>query len=125
MSMKEMLVIASVGGAFGLWYWYCSRDERKRKADQAKLEMQRRVLGINPGPASYPPSRPFGYIAHKRCPRGVCTTAGASCPTECVQEPQVFRHRDGRRSHKYDNVEVCFGSDGNIRELSVDGKAWQ
>jgi hypothetical protein len=124
MSMSKMLFAASIAGACGLWYWYCVREERAKKDEQARLDLQRGAMGFKPGAGKYPASTASRSTIRKRCPRGVCTTPGASCPRECVQAPKVKRLVDGRLVHEYDDVEVTFGSAGNILELNVDGRAW-
>ena len=119
-----MLVLGGIAaGLFG-WYLRCTREERRSKTDQDKLELQRRALGIKPGVGNYPASTASRSTIRKRCPRGVCTTPGASCPRECVEAPKVKRLIDGRLVHTYDDVEVTFGSSGNILELNVDGRDW-
>lgn len=99
------------------------RDRLQRGDDY--WERQRRVLGIKPGVGTRNQVRTTPrQVFPKRCPRGVCTTPGASCPQECVEEPLTKRLVDGRVVHEYDNVEVCFGPGNKILELKVDGKAW-
>lgn len=133
----ELLVIASLAGACGVWVLYYLYQERKKKQEETRWEVQRAALGIKPGTASrdsmYPVrdddefTRKYNRarsVSRRRCPRGVCTTPGGSCPTECVEEPQVIRHSDGGRTHKYDNLEVCFGPDGKVQALKVDDRNW-
>ncbi|MBX9951509.1 MAG: hypothetical protein K2Y39_20230 [Candidatus Obscuribacterales bacterium] len=99
------------------------RNRPERKA--ARLQRQRRMLGIEPGVGANQRHRsPIRQSFPKRCPRGVCTKPGASCPQECVEEPLVKRLVDGRVVHEYDNVEVCFGPGSKILELKVDGRMW-
>lgn len=86
----------------------------------AYLQRQRRMLGNKPGVGA----NNRGLVFPKRCPRGICTTPGASCPRECVEEPLVKSLVDGRVVHEYDNVEVCFGPGNRVLELKVDGKVW-
>lgn len=135
MSIK-LLVLSSLAGALGLWVLHCVRQERKKKLEDAKWDLQRRALGIKPGVGPREPrenqaeddfTRKYNRarsILRKRCPRGVCTTPGASCPTECVEEPRVIRHNDGRRTHQYDNLEVCFAPDGKVEALKVADRNW-
>jgi len=115
---------------------YCVRQERKKNQEDVKWDLQRRALGIKPGvgpretrenSAEDDFTRKYNRarsILRKRCPRGVCTTPGASCPSECVEEPRVIRHNDGRRTHQYHNVQVCFSPDGKIVDLAVDDRTW-
>ncbi len=50
MSKIEMLVIGGIAaGLFWLVFAHCTREERRSKTDQDKLELQRRALGIKPG----------------------------------------------------------------------------
>lgn len=124
MSKIEMLVFGGIAaGLFG-WYLYSSRDERKKKHEEDKLEMQRRFLGIKPGDGRYSDSHSSASVARKRCPRGVCTTPGVSCPRECVEAPRVKRIADGQLVHDYGNVAVTFDSLGDILEVKVNGRVW-
>ncbi len=122
--MSKMLILASIAGAYCLWYWYCVREERKKSDEQARLNLQRRALGIRPGVGENRDLRATRNTFDKRCPRGVCTNPGASCPRECVEAPIVKRLVDGRLVHEYDNVAVTFASSGEILEVKVDGRAW-
>ena len=124
MDMSKILVLASIAGAYGLWYWYCVREERKKKGEEAKLNLQRRALGIRPGAGENRAVRAARSVFGKRCPRGVCTNPGASCPRECVEAPIVKRLVDGRLVHEYQNVEVTFDASGDILEVKVDGRVW-
>jgi len=99
----------------------CAYWRERPRADDARLERQRRMLGIKPGLGTNNRGRP---VFPKRCPRGVCTNPGASCPRECVEEPLVRRLVDGRVVHEYDNVEICFGAGNRVLELKVDGRVW-
>ena len=122
--MSEMLVLASIAGAYGLWYWYCVREERKKRDTEAKLNLQRRALGIRSGVGGNRTGQAARPAFAKRCPRGVCTNPGASCPRECVEAPIVKRLVDGRLVHEYENVVVTFDSSGEILEVRVDGLVW-
>ena len=124
MDMSKIIVLASIAAGYSIYYWLATREERKKKNDQTKLDMQRRALGIRPGVGANRAPQANRPVFAKRCPRGVCTNPGASCPRECVEEPRVTRLIDGRVIHEYDNVEVCFCPVGNIQEVKVDGRAW-
>ncbi len=103
---------------------FAYRRERLQGGDD-HWERQRRILGVKPGVGTHNRRRAVPQqVFPKRCPRGVCTTPGASCPQECVEKPLVKRLADGRVVHEYDNLEVCFGPGNRILELKVDGKVW-
>ncbi len=124
MSKIEMLVFGGIAAGLVSWYLYSTRDERRKKQENDKLEMQRRVLGIKPGNGRYLDFHSSASVARKRCSRGVCTTPGASCPRECVEAPRVKRTADGLLVHDYGNVAVTFDSSGDILEVKVNGCIW-
>lgn len=124
MSMSKILILASIAAGYSLWYLYCVREERKKREEQAKRNLQRGALGFRPEIGENRLIRASGSNFAKRCPRGVCTNPGASCPRECVEAPIVKRLVDGRLVHEYDNVEIIFDSSGEILEVKVDGLPW-
>ena len=120
------MVITGLIIAVLLWCIYCYFRKDRQDDEEFELERQRRMLGIKPGVGTKDQQRvnQARRTFPKRCPRGVCTNPGASCPRECVRAPIVKRLVDGRLVHEYDNVEICFDGKGEILEVKVDGRAW-
>lgn len=121
---EGILVFAGIAALAAL-VLVCAYLRERPQAEDDHLERQRRMPGSKPGAGANNRGRALPrQVFPKRCPRGICTAPGASCPRECVKEPLVRRLVDGRVVHEYDNVEVCFGPGNRVLELKVDCKAW-